>query len=61
MTLRSSLDLRALIGAICVAGVAAVAPGAHAPPASNGGVVVPTRALPVPDTGSPQVPKLIAA
>jgi monoterpene epsilon-lactone hydrolase len=61
MTLRSSLDLRALIGAICVAGVAAFAPGAIAQPASNGGFEVPTRSLPVPDTVSPQVQKLIAA
>ncbi|MFL5154926.1 MAG: alpha/beta hydrolase [Microvirga sp.] len=61
MTLRSSLDLRAVIGAICVAGVAAYAPGAIAQPASNGGFEVPTRSLPVPDTVSPQVQKLIAA
>ena len=61
MTLRSSLDLRALIGAICVAGVAAFAAGAIAQPASNGGFEVPTRSLPVPDTVSPQVQKLIAA
>ena len=61
MKLRSSLDRRALIGAICVAGVAAFAPGAIAQPASNGGFEVPTRSLPVPDTVSPQVQKLIAA
>src|SRR4051812_6097653 len=60
MTRRSSLDLRALIGAICV-GIAAFAPGAIAQPASNGGFEVPTRSLPVPDTVSPQVQKLIAA
>src|SRR3954452_23182978 len=60
MTRRSSLDLRALIGAICV-GIAAFAPGAIAQPASNGGFEVPTRSLPVPETVSPQVQKLIAA
>ena len=61
MTFRSSSDIRALIGAICLAGVAAFAPGAIAQPASNGGFEVPTRSLPVPDTVSPQVQKLIAA
>ncbi len=61
MTIRSSSDLSALIGAICLAGAAAFAPGAIAQPASNGGFEVPARSLPVPDTVSPQVQKLIAA
>ena len=62
MTIRQSLELRLLIAALGVtAGIAGFASLARAEQASNGGFQVPARTLPVPDTASPQVQKLIAA
>jgi epsilon-lactone hydrolase len=57
----SSLADRMLLRVTCLAALAVLAPGALAQPASNAGTEVPARTLPVPDTVSPQVQKLIAA
>ncbi len=57
----SSLADRMLLRVTCLAALAVLAPGALAQTASNAGTEVPARTLPVPDTVSPQVQKLIAA
>ena len=54
----TSLGYRMLLQVTCLAAFAA---GAVAQTASNAGNEVPARTLPVPDTVSPQMQKLIAA
>jgi acetyl esterase/lipase len=50
-----------LLGAACFAALAACGPQTLAQPAPSGGLDVPARTLPVPNTVSPEVQKLIAA
>ena len=56
---RSTHRLR--LAAACFAALAACGPHALAQPAPSGGLDVPARTLPVPNTVSPEVQKLIAA
>jgi hypothetical protein len=62
MTNSAQIQYRVRIAAKCLAAVLAVSvPLAAAEQVSNGGAQVPARTLPVPETVSPQVQKLIAA
>jgi epsilon-lactone hydrolase len=57
----SSLADWTVLKVTCLLALTFLAPGVHAQTASNAGSEVPARTLPVPDTVSPQVQKLIAA
>lgn len=62
MSAQSPFTCRFLIGLVCAAsGAAVLGPGAMAQTAGSQGLEVPGRTLPVPNTVSPEVQKLIAA